>query len=208
MATLPPRPKINAGPSRHVYDVIVLGGQIGGAMSAALLAKRGYRVLYVEHDGMGHGYEHGDFILPYTPFVAPPLRMMPVVDEALAELGLNTTVQRSLRPHVPDLQLVLSDHRMGGMSGVELVAKLRKARLPALRKLPVCLVADTIDDDLRGRVSQQVDFLGAYDLVRTGRVGVHVDRVYPLAEIAAAHERLEAGEQLGKIVLVMPGEGS
>ena len=48
------------------------------------------------------------------------------------------------------------------------------------------------------------DFLGAYELVRTGRVGVHVDRVYPLAEIRAAHERLEAGEQLGKIVLVMP----
>ena len=48
------------------------------------------------------------------------------------------------------------------------------------------------------------DFLGAYDLVRTGRAGVHVDRVFPLAEIAAAHERLEAGEQLGKIVLAMP----
>ena len=37
------------------------------------------------------------------------------------------------------------------MSGLELVAKLRKARLPALRQIPVCLVADTIDDDLRGR---------------------------------------------------------
>ena len=52
------------------------------------------------------------------------------------------------------------------------------------------------------------DFLGAYELVRSGRARVHVDRTYPLAEIAAAHERLEAGEQLGKIVLVMPGEGS
>ena len=52
------------------------------------------------------------------------------------------------------------------------------------------------------------DFLGAYDLVRTGRVGVHVDRVYPLSEIRAAHERLEEGAQLGKIVLVMPDEGS
>src|SRR6187455_2965874 len=48
------------------------------------------------------------------------------------------------------------------------------------------------------------DFLGAYDLVRTGRVGVHVDRVYPLSEIRAAHERLEAGAQLGKIVLSIP----
>ena len=44
------------------------------------------------------------------------------------------------------------------------------------------------------------DFLGAYELVRSGRAGVHVDRVYPLAEIAAAHERLEAGEQLGVVL--------
>jgi NADPH:quinone reductase-like Zn-dependent oxidoreductase len=48
------------------------------------------------------------------------------------------------------------------------------------------------------------DFLGAYDLVRSGRARVHVDRTFPLTEIAAAHERLEAGEQLGKIVIALP----
>ena len=48
------------------------------------------------------------------------------------------------------------------------------------------------------------DFLGAYELVRSGRARVHVDRVFPLSEIRAAHERLEAGEQLGKIVLAIP----
>jgi NADPH:quinone reductase-like Zn-dependent oxidoreductase len=51
----------------------------------------------------------------------------------------------------------------------------------------------------------RADFLGAYDLVRTGRVRVHVDSVFPLAEARAAHDRLEAGEQLGKIVLRIPG---
>ena len=49
------------------------------------------------------------------------------------------------------------------------------------------------------------DFLGAYELVRSGRVRVHVDSVFPLAETRAAHERLERGEQLGKIVLAIPG---
>lgn len=48
------------------------------------------------------------------------------------------------------------------------------------------------------------DFIGAYDLVRSGRARVHVDSVFPLAEIAAAHERLESGEQLGKIVIAIP----
>ncbi|MGL6280454.1 MAG: zinc-binding dehydrogenase, partial [Gaiella sp.] len=49
------------------------------------------------------------------------------------------------------------------------------------------------------------DFLGVYELVRTGRARVHVDSVFPLAEAAAAHQRMEAGEQLGKIVLTIPG---
>lgn len=49
------------------------------------------------------------------------------------------------------------------------------------------------------------DFLGAYELVRSGRARVHVDSTFPLAETRAAHERLERGEQLGKIVLTIPG---
>jgi NADPH:quinone reductase-like Zn-dependent oxidoreductase len=49
------------------------------------------------------------------------------------------------------------------------------------------------------------DFLGAYGLVRGGRVQVHVDTVFPLREAGAAHARLESGEQLGKVVLAIPG---
>jgi NADPH:quinone reductase-like Zn-dependent oxidoreductase len=48
------------------------------------------------------------------------------------------------------------------------------------------------------------DFLGAYELVRQGRVRVHVDSVFPLRDAAAAHERLESGAQLGKVVLSIP----
>jgi NADPH:quinone reductase-like Zn-dependent oxidoreductase len=48
------------------------------------------------------------------------------------------------------------------------------------------------------------DFLGAYQLVRSGRARVHIDSTFPLSETRAAHERLEAGEQLGKIVLTIP----
>jgi len=48
------------------------------------------------------------------------------------------------------------------------------------------------------------DFEGAYDLVRTGRARVHVDSTFPLANAAAAHERLESGAQFGKIVLTIP----
>ena len=49
------------------------------------------------------------------------------------------------------------------------------------------------------------DFEAAYDLVASGRAVPVVDAVFPLAEAATAHERLEAGEQLGKIILRIPG---
>jgi NADPH:quinone reductase-like Zn-dependent oxidoreductase len=48
------------------------------------------------------------------------------------------------------------------------------------------------------------DFEGAYDLVRTGRARVHIDSVFPLEEVRAAHERLESGNQFGKVVLQIP----
>src|SRR5947199_53710 len=39
----------------------------------------------------------------------------------------------------------------------------------------------------------------------SGDVAPVVDAVFPLADAAAAHERLEAGEQLGKVILRIPG---
>ena len=49
------------------------------------------------------------------------------------------------------------------------------------------------------------DFQGVCELIAAGRLRPLVDQVFPLAEARAAHERLEAGDQLGKIVLRIPG---
>lgn len=112
MATQAARLQLPSGPSRHVYDVIVLGSQMGGALAAALLAKRNHRVLLIDHDGTGTGYEHGGFVLPYAPSIAPALKTMPAVEEAFTELGLTTNIQRAMRPHVPELQLILPRNRV------------------------------------------------------------------------------------------------
>ena len=48
------------------------------------------------------------------------------------------------------------------------------------------------------------DFEAAYELIRGGRARVHVDAVFPLADAAQAHERLESGAQFGKVVLRIP----
>jgi NADPH:quinone reductase-like Zn-dependent oxidoreductase len=48
------------------------------------------------------------------------------------------------------------------------------------------------------------DFEAAYELVASGKARPVVDEVLPLADAAAAHERLERGDQLGKIILRIP----
>ena len=50
----------------------------------------------------------------------------------------------------------------------------------------------------------RADFAAVFDLVVSGRAKPVIDKVFPLSEARAAHERLEAGEQLGKIVLSIP----
>jgi len=48
------------------------------------------------------------------------------------------------------------------------------------------------------------DFEGAFELVKSGRAKPVVDSVFALADAAAAHERMESGDQFGKIVLRIP----
>ena len=49
------------------------------------------------------------------------------------------------------------------------------------------------------------DFEGAYELIRSGRARIHVDSVFPLADAAKAHARLESAAQFGKVALAIPG---
>jgi NADPH:quinone reductase-like Zn-dependent oxidoreductase len=47
------------------------------------------------------------------------------------------------------------------------------------------------------------DFEAAYELIESGRAKPVVDSVFPLEQAQAAHERMEAGDQFGKIVLTI-----
>jgi zinc-binding alcohol dehydrogenase/oxidoreductase len=54
---------------------------------------------------------------------------------------------------------------------------------------------------LGSTMGTQADFRAVYGLVANGRAKPIVDRVFPLEDAAAAHEHLEGGRQLGKVVL-------
>jgi NADPH:quinone reductase-like Zn-dependent oxidoreductase len=57
---------------------------------------------------------------------------------------------------------------------------------------------------LGSTMGTKADFEGAYQLVASGKAKPVVDSVFPLADARAAHERMESGEQFGKIVLSIP----
>jgi hypothetical protein len=112
MARLPDKPRFAAAPSARVYDAIILGPTLGGAFAAALLARRGLRVLWAEHGAPAVAYAHQGFHWPTTALPFPSPRALPPFEDALTELGLTTQVFRLLRPVVPALQLVLPRHRL------------------------------------------------------------------------------------------------
>jgi len=98
--------------TQRVYDVCVIGPGLGGVSAGALLARRGYRVLYVDHQPFGETYEDGGYLLPTAPVLLPAPRLLPAADSVLAELGLVTDVSRHLEALAPDLQVLLPGHRV------------------------------------------------------------------------------------------------
>ena len=113
--------------TQRIYDVCVLGSHLGGAVAGALLARRGYRVLHVDHDGLRASYDDGGYLLPYAPAVLPSPRLLPAAELALTELGLATDVLRALEPCTPDLQLLLPRHRLDlGHDAARRLGELRR----------------------------------------------------------------------------------
>jgi phytoene dehydrogenase-like protein len=113
--------------TQRVYDACVVGSQLGGVLAGALLARRGYRVLHLDHDGLGTGYEDGGYVLPYAPAVLPSPRILPAAEAALTELGLANDILRHLEPCAPDIQILLPRHRVDiGHDAPRRLAELRR----------------------------------------------------------------------------------
>jgi hypothetical protein len=79
---------------RRVYDVAIIGADVGGAAAAALLAKRGLRVLMAPLSHAAAARESEGWLLPAAHPMIPPLRQLSGSIWALDELGLAADLQR------------------------------------------------------------------------------------------------------------------
>jgi phytoene dehydrogenase-like protein len=112
---------------QRAYDVCVIGSQLGGVVAGALLARRGFRVLHVDHDGLGTSYSDHGWLLPWAPSLLTPPRLWPAAEAVLGELGLASDVGRQLESCTPDLQVLLPRNSVD-------LSRDPALRLPELRR--------------------------------------------------------------------------
>ena len=104
---------------KNYFDVFVVGSSPGGFVTAALLAKRGYRVAVAPGDGV-----------PPTPLLIPGGRAAAVLAWVFGQLGLTQEMRNRLHRLEPGCQIILPRHRFDlAMEGVD-------AREELVRELP------------------------------------------------------------------------
>jgi phytoene dehydrogenase-like protein len=97
--------------SRRFYDVIVLGADLGPLLTAAILAKRGFRVLVLGCDTLDDSYEEDGLRLPRWPSYFG-VGDSPIVHRVFSDLALWQILKRKLQPLEPSYQVVLPRARI------------------------------------------------------------------------------------------------
>lgn len=89
MPTLPPRTT-----PRRLYDVAILGPDLGGAAAAALICRKGVRAVLCPMGAPPVARESDGWLLPAAFPALPPLRQLSGASAQLDELGLGQELQR------------------------------------------------------------------------------------------------------------------
>jgi phytoene dehydrogenase-like protein len=94
----------------NFYDVVVCGGELTGLVAAALLGRRGFRVLLLGHEGDRGSFEAGGLTLARGPALLPPVDGAPL-GRILKELNCVQIVRRRAPALAPGFQVALPKHR-------------------------------------------------------------------------------------------------
>ncbi|HET6346739.1 MAG TPA: NAD(P)-binding protein, partial [Myxococcota bacterium] len=114
------------------FDVAVVGMQTSGIIAAALLAKRGRRVLLVDHGENTTTYRRQGLSLPLLPNLVPSLEQAPHVQRVHDELGLGPELRALSKALDPSFQAVLPKHRLDIRSNREALLEELRLEFPDL----------------------------------------------------------------------------
>ncbi len=135
------------------YDVIFVGTQLAPLVSAALLAKRGFRVLLVAQDELPPSYAATpEIALPREPFNFVPAGA-PIARRALSELALHPIFRRRATQIDPAYQVCLPRHRFElARDPVALDREIEREFPEVKRTIEALLASVERDDALLDRV--------------------------------------------------------
>lgn len=142
----------------NYFDVVFLGARLGSLLSAALLAKRGFRVLVLGQDHLPPSYEIDGCVLPRSPFTFLAAHS-PVARRAFSELALHQLFRRRAVAMDPAYQIALPGHRFDLALEPALLDREIEREFPEIKR--------PIEDYHRlvARISGEFDRLVERDLV-------------------------------------------
>lgn len=115
------------------FDVVVLGRGFEGLLCAALLAKRGFRVLVLGQGELEPTYEIGGRRFPRGPhtFLAAH---SPAARKVLAELALNQLFRRRAEQMDPSFQVAMPGHRFDAVLDLPLLERELEREFPSVKR--------------------------------------------------------------------------
>ena len=108
------------------FDIAVIGMQTSGVIAAALMAKRGRRVLLVDNGENSNIYRRNGLCLPLVPNLVPAIEQSAYVQRVHDELGMGPELRATVKILEPVFQAVMPKHRMN-------IESKREALLTELR---------------------------------------------------------------------------
>jgi phytoene dehydrogenase-like protein len=95
----------------NYFEVVVCGPDLAGLIAAALLSRRGQRVLLCGHDRQPATFQAGPYTLVREPGLLPPPDAEPVA-RVMRELGHAQVIRRRAPALQPGLQIIFPQHRI------------------------------------------------------------------------------------------------
>lgn len=180
---------------RTHYDVIVVGGRLPGLVGAALLVKRGFRVLVLPHEDPLPSYEltlpgYGALDLPRAPFNFLAARS-PIARRIFAELAIQQPFRRISESFDPAFQVALPGHRFEMALDRAALGREVEREFPEVRR-PV--------EDLMARITREME---AIDRALTNDLVIPPETFFERREVAGATAHL-AGLEGADLLATLP----
>jgi len=112
------------------YDIVVVGTELTGLISAAMLAKKGYRVLVVGHGGQTNAFDHDGFPFVRRPWLFDGFETSAAIKKVFSELALSLEMHNRPKPFDPYYQVALPKHRIDVVAKESLVKREFKREFP------------------------------------------------------------------------------